>query len=111
MSLSKPKSWRIDTFMSGRLATSWVAAVIAPPVISETTETRFGRWNGADSAANLAESPAPAKGGGPLAENLVISSKYWSLLGQWSAAKRGDDARPTRPGSRGRQGPIRRAGG
>jgi hypothetical protein len=45
-------------------------------VISETTETRFGRWNGADSAENLAESPAPAKGGGLLAENLVISSKY-----------------------------------
>src|SRR5262249_7611314 len=104
ISLSKPKSWRIDTFMSGRLATSWVAAVIAPPVISETTETRFGRWDGADSAANLAENLAPAKGGVPLAENLVISSKYRSRLGQWSAAKRGDDARPARPGSRGRQG-------
>jgi hypothetical protein len=31
---------------------------------------------GADSAANLAESRSGAKGGVPLAENLVISSKY-----------------------------------
>jgi hypothetical protein len=63
--------------MSGRLATSWVAAVIAPPVISETTETRFGRWNAVRiRPPNLAESRSGAKGGGPLAENLVISNKY-----------------------------------
>jgi hypothetical protein len=31
---------------------------------------------GADSPANLAESRSGAKGGVPLAENLVISNKY-----------------------------------
>src|SRR6516165_11539302 len=57
MSLSKPNSWRIDTFMSGRPATSCVAAVMSAPSDRPVSLERC-----ADSQVlNLADAPRAAK--------------------------------------------------
>src|SRR6266542_4362108 len=59
MSLSKPNSCRIDTFMSGRPAS--VTAVIAPPWPRLRPRRESADKCGSDVAANLAESAWPAE--------------------------------------------------
>src|SRR6266852_2837034 len=58
MSLSKPKTWRIDTFISGRPVISCVAAVIDPPWPRNARPESVER-SGPDSSETLAKDGAP----------------------------------------------------
>src|SRR5438309_2611085 len=60
MSVSMPKSWRIDTFMSGSPGCASAARVIVPPW-PRNAEVRFGRACRRIPARNLAETPPVEK--------------------------------------------------